>query len=67
MEQKNNLLNVGLTEAFEIGRLEGQKEALKEIADLADADPQFIKKYCQARLKTLNEYPKILSSLKALS
>lgn len=66
MEQKNNLLTISITESFEIGKLEGQKETLKEVMELADADPEFIKKYCQARLKTLNDVPKLLKGLKGL-
>ena len=67
MAPKSDLLNVSVSDAFEIGKLEGSKEALKEVIELADADPKFIKKYCEARLKSLNEYPKILSLKRGLS
>jgi hypothetical protein len=52
--KKPNLLSISLEEAFEFGKLEGQKAALKEVQDLSEVEPRFIKSYCAARLKTLN-------------
>lgn len=65
--EKPNLLNISISEAFEFGRMEGLKESLKEVIELADADPDFIKKYCEARLKSLNDYPKIMSLKRGLN
>ena len=42
-------------EAFEIGRLEGLKEAFKEMLDLSATDMVFYKVYLKARLKSLND------------
>lgn len=65
--EKPSLFNITLEEAFEFGRMEGSKETLKEVIELADSEPAFIKKYCQARLTSLNEYPKILSIKRGLN
>ena len=64
MAEKSSLLTVTTTEAFEFGKLEGTKGALKEVLELADADPQFIKKYCEARLKTINDTSHFLAKVK---
>ena len=46
--------DVTITDAFEIGKIEGMREAFKELSELAIVDPQF-NTYIKARLKSFEE------------
>lgn len=52
--EKNNQFDVTIEEAFEMGRIEGLKEAFNEMSELSATDFVFFKTYIKARLKSLH-------------
>ena len=68
MESKSTKLpnlEVNITDAFEIGKIEGARETLKELKDLAIVDPRF-KTFMETRLKSFNEKIEIINKYKIL-
>lgn len=55
MQDTKIITKISTQDALELGRREGLKEAYREMKDVLDADPDFIKAFVRARLKTLNE------------
>lgn len=51
---KKSRFEVTTTEAFEVGRLLGLKEAFSEMKELSSTDITFFNAYIKARLKSLN-------------
>lgn len=49
----DNRFDVTKEEAFTLGRIEGQKEAFKEMVEVSENDAKFIRAYIKARIKTL--------------
>ncbi len=59
-----NKFKVTVTESFEYGRIEGMKEAFKELLDLNPKDFQFFKGYLSVRLSQIENNIKVLESEK---
>lgn len=56
-------LDITITDAFEIGKIEGARETLKELKQLAIVDPHF-RTYITARLKSFEEKVELINKYK---
>jgi len=55
INDKDHILGVTLEESFEMGRIEGQKAAFKEILELDVNDISYLKMYLKARISSLKD------------
>lgn len=55
--------NVTVEEAFAVGRLEGMKEAFREMVEAGVCDPLFLS-YVKGRVKSLEENIKYFNAIK---
>lgn len=58
-------LKVSITDAFEIGRIEGMRQAFKEMKELAIVDERF-NAYISARLKSFEDNIKLINKYRIL-
>lgn len=63
---KKSDLEVGVTEAFEIGKYAGSLDILSELEELAIVDPQFLN-YIKLKKKNLQEKMDLINAFKKLT
>ena len=63
---KKSDLEVGVTEAFEIGKYAGSLDTLQELEELAIVDPQFLN-YIKLKKKNLQEKLDLINAFKKLN
>jgi hypothetical protein len=63
---KKSDLEVGITEAFEIGKHAGSLDILTELEELAIVDPQFLN-YIKLKKKNLQEKIDLINAFKKLN
>lgn len=65
LESSKTNLEVTVTDAFEVGKIEGARDILKELKELSIVDPRF-HTYMQTRLKTFEEKLELINKYKII-